>query len=122
MGKAGLRRSVALAGALVFAACAAPPAGPVRTAAPTPAVRSLPEEAAAPLPIPPPPAPRPDQCGARTLQGLVGKPEVDIPVPLEPETRRVLCTVCPRIGGYQPGRLTILYDPSSGLVTSVACG
>ncbi|HEX7799602.1 MAG TPA: proteinase inhibitor i78, partial [Asticcacaulis sp.] len=46
-------------------------------------------------PATPPAALKPmadDQCGAQPLQYLVGRPRTDIPVPLDPSTRRVVCS------------------------------
>ncbi len=56
------------------------------------------------------------------MQSLVGKRETDIPVPLEPSHRRVLCSTCPTGPEVLPGRLTILFNPATGLVTAVHCG
>ncbi|MHB8530007.1 MAG: peptidase inhibitor I78 [Caulobacteraceae bacterium] len=115
-----MRRFRFLAIVLVLAACAAPPAIPViQPPPPAPPAPRLPSPP--PLAIPPP-RPQADQCGAGALQALVGRPETQIPVPLTPGARRVICTTCPMTREYIPGRLTILFDPVSGLVTSVACG
>ena len=86
-----------------------------------------------PRPSPPPrasleaqPRPRPpvlvDTCGARPLQYLVGRPRTEIPVPLRPSLRRVLCLTCPMTQDYAPMRQTILYDSETGLVREVKCG
>jgi hypothetical protein len=76
----------------------------------------------APLAVPAPPRPPPDLCGAATMQSLVGKRETEIPVPLEPSRRRVACSTCPLSHETLPGRLTIIFDSVTGLVTSVRCG
>jgi hypothetical protein len=116
MGEAGVKAFVALAAGLCLASCAAPPAPP-----PRPAPRAF-------TPPPPPvraaPAPRPsaDQCGADDLQGLVGRSRTEIPIPLEPGMRRVVCTTCPMTDDWRPERQTILFDPATGLITSVKCG
>ena len=116
MGKAGMKRSVVLALVLALGACAAPPIPP---AMPPPA----------PPPAPPPPRPTPpvlrpsdDQCGAAELQSLVGKSKTEIPIPLMPSMRRVVCTSCPMTQDYRPDRQTILFDAATGLVTAVKCG
>ncbi len=75
-------------------------------------------------PPPPPPAParHPDLCGADPLQYLVGKPSTDIPVPVDPGRRRVICASCAVTQEVIQSRLTIVYDADSGLVKSVRCG
>ena len=94
-------------------------------------------------PAPPPPAPVPqapnqaqvqasqspayrpnpnDQCGAAALQYLVGRPRTEIPVPLQPSTRRVVCSTCVITRDYRADRQTIVFDSDSGLIKSVACG
>jgi hypothetical protein len=91
-----------------------------------------------PPPAPPPPPPRPiaynpppiyapppinrDQCGAEPLQSLVGQPRTEIPVPVNPATRRVACTTCPVTQDYNPRRLNIFFDEDTGLVREVRCG
>lgn len=86
---------------------------------------ALPARGTPPAPPPPPRAvagPRPDQCGAASLQYLVGKQKTEIPVPNDPSRRRVVCTTCPMTRDYRPDRQTILYDEASKQVTSVTCG
>jgi len=127
MGKA---RVLSMAGALGLAigvgSCAAPPPGTPGPPTPAPA-------AAAPTPVPPTPAPAPprisqaprsgiDGCGAVALKYLVGRPRTEIPIPLEPGRRRVLCATCPIEHDYDSRRQTILYDERTGVVTSVTCG
>jgi hypothetical protein len=71
----------------------------------------------------PAPAPRPsDSCGAGPLQYLVGRPRTDIPVPVNPSKRRVVCSTCAMTMDYIPDRQTITYDTQTGRVTSVRCG
>lgn len=115
MGKEGLKRLLVVAGALVLAACANQATEPPPP--PPPVVHEAP---------PPPPPPKPvawaDQCGASGLQYLVGKPKTDIPIPLEPSRRRVVCSTCPMTMDYSPVRQTILFDVNSGIVTEVKCG
>lgn len=66
------------------------------------------------------PAP-PDRCGAKDLQYLVGLPRTEIPIPVEPGLRQVICTTCPRSEDHRPERQTILFDQSTNLVTAVTC-
>lgn len=95
-------------------------------------------EPAKPPPAPPPPvaeAPPPppmvtppqslgarDTCGADPLQYLIGKPRTDIPVPVNPGQRRVVCSSCAMTQDFNATRQTIVYDSQSGLVRSVKCG
>jgi len=112
---------------LALAACAAPssqtpPPAPAATTAPprTPPPPAPPPELSAPSPAPKPAAS--DACGASELQYLVGKPRTDIPVPLIPSRRRVVCSTCVMTQDFVPYRQTVVYDASTGLVTSVRCG
>ena len=104
---------------------------------------SSPQEEA-PLPPPPPPPPpayhppaqppaqspvkpafKPlanDTCGANDLQYLIGKPRTDIPVPLQPSSRRVVCSTCVTTQEYRADRQTIVFDTDTGLIKSVTCG
>jgi hypothetical protein len=93
-----------------------------------------------PLPPPPPPKPianvakppppkpvvmtpvNPDACGAKDMQYLVGLPKSDIPVPLNPRLRRVVCSTCAMTMDYSPERQTIIFDVKTNLVTEVRCG
>jgi hypothetical protein len=116
MGKAGVSKSLGLAAALALAGAAF-------------AQTSYPPAPYLPGPYGPPPSqsayaprPTPDQCGARDLQYLVGKPTTEIPIPVEPSRRRVVCTTCPMTRETYSFRQTILFDANTGLVTSVACG
>ena len=88
-----------------------------------------------PMPVPAQPQPAPqqspaqslrpmanDQCGASTLQYLVGRPRTEIPVPLQPSTRRGVCSTCVITRDYRADRQTIVFDSDSGLIKSVGCG
>ncbi len=115
MGEEGLSlKRIAWIG-IVFsvAACASgdpvPDPGPVAAAPP-------------PRSVPVTPAPPPDQCGARELAWLVGKPKTEIPIPVQLTNRRVLCTTCPRTEEYMPRRLNIFFDQDTGVVKEVRCG
>jgi hypothetical protein len=117
-GWAGLSVKAGAAIALVvLGACAEP----VEKLPPAPAAPA----AAAPPRVftpPPPPAPPRDACGAEPLQSLVGRPRTEIPVPVFPGRRRVVCSTCVMTQDYIASRLTIIYDSNSGLVKSVRCG
>lgn len=86
--------------------------------------------ACAPGQVTPPPragdrpgAPDPsDTCGASRLQYLIGRPKSEIPVPTNPQMRRVTCTTCPITMDYSPQRLNILFDQATGIVREVRCG
>jgi hypothetical protein len=113
----GSVRIWAVAALIALGACAEP-------LAPTPA----PAAQAAPAPPPPAatasaaPSTPADRCGAAPLQYLVGKSHTDIPVPVNPAMRRVVCSTCMITQDYVEGRQTITYDTQTGLVTSVRCG
>lgn len=89
---------------------------------------STPEPAPAPPPVaeapppPPAPAPPPDTCGALEHQHLIGRLRTEIPVPLRPEQRRVMCTTCPATMDYQPDRLNFLFNAETGRIESISCG
>ena len=114
MGAPSLKRLAGGSFAFALAACAttSPPPPP-----PKPTV-----EAPAPVAAPPAPKPAADQCGLSELDGLVGRPTTEIPIPLEPGRRRVVCETCPRTMEFAPNRQTVLFDAATGRVTSVACG
>ena len=63
-----------------------------------------------------------DTCGADPLQYLIGKPRTDIPVPVNPGQRRVVCSSCAVTQDFNATRQTIVYDSQTGLVRSVKCG
>ena len=123
MDTAGLRRAFWIGALLALAACAdsrksPPPVAPAATYGPAPSVA-----AATPIAAPSPePRPAADQCGLDELRGLVGRSRLEIPIPLEPGRRRVLCETCPRSEDTVAGRQTVLFDARTGLVTSVSCG
>lgn len=110
---------------LALASCTSAPEAPM-----TPAPRTEPQ---APVyhppvsrPAPPPPAEyRPmadDQCGASALQALVGKARTEIPVPLDPGKRRVVCSSCIVTQEYRADRQTIVFSSETGIIESVKCG
>ena len=108
-----MKRAAALIGLAALGACATPPPPPPQPVA----VATRP-----PAYTPVMPARPRDSCGADALQGLVGKPRTEIPVPVHPGARRVTCTTCPVTMDYMPGRLNILYDADTGVVAQVKCG
>jgi hypothetical protein len=122
------RRLRAIAAAMLgglAAACAEPtppaPAPAPQVVAPTP-TPPLPPRASAPAPrATAQAAPEPDACGAWRLQYLVGRPHTDIPAPVEPDRRRVLCSTCVTTPENEPWRQTIVFSSATGLVTSVTC-
>jgi hypothetical protein len=100
-------------GAALTLGAAQPAAVPEATPAQTPVASAVPPAA--------PPAATPDQCGAKELQYLVGRPKIEIPIPIEPGRRRVICTTCPRMEDIRPDRQTIIFDQTTSLVTAVTC-
>jgi len=129
-------RKAWLALALLLAACT--PHYPSRTppaAAPAPAPPAPPPQPLPPSQPPqslqpprvdtPPPAPRVtvrDQCGASDLQGLVGRPRTEIPIPVDPNRQRVACTTCPVTLDYNPQRLNFCFDAQTGILKEIRCG
>lgn len=81
-----------------------------------------PPEPPAPAPSRPPPVSSRDQCGASELQGLIGRPRTEIPVPVDPNLQRVACTTCPVTMDYNPRRLNFLFDAETGRIAQVKCG
>lgn len=64
----------------------------------------------------------PDLCRAAELQWLVGRPRMEIPVPVDLSNRRVACTTCPITEDHIPTRLNIFFDQQTDRVQSVRCG
>ena len=121
LGRSGTFVAAAL---LALGACAASVAvsQPKTLTPPPPPAPPAPSPAPVAL-TPPPPASLPrDECGARPLQYLVGRSRDDIPVPVYPSRRRVVCSTCVMSQTFIPSRLTIVYDSGTGLVKSVRCG
>ena len=127
MGASGVKPRLAIAAlALLAAACAptypiAPTPAPAAVPAPAQPVQAPPEPAPH-SPIPQPDAPARDQCGAVALQGLIGRPRREVPVPLDPGRQRVACRGCPITDDYDPGRLNFFFDADSGVIREIRCG
>ena len=120
MAQGGVRVLAATAVAALAVGCTSPKPPPPTPPAPAPFI-APPPAAAPPAQAAPPPRPA-DSCGAVDLQYLIGKPRTEIPIPLYPNRRRVVCSTCPMTQDYVSTRQTIIYDAGSGLVSSVKCG
>lgn len=128
MGETGVKAAAGLILALSLVACSGP-SYPVSAPAPapeaaSPPVPSAPALAPAPArsPIPRPQVSVRDPCGAAALQGLIGRPRREIPVPLDPTRQRVACTTCPVTDDFIPTRLNIFFDADTGLIKRIRCG
>ena len=73
-------------------------------------------------PAPMPPDDGPSQCRADQYQRYIGRNRSELPARPAGETWRVTCTTCPVTMDYNPGRLNILYEQSSGVIREVKCG
>ena len=73
-------------------------------------------------PAPMPPGDSPSQCRADQYQRFIGQNRSELPSRPSNETWRVTCTTCPVTMDYNPGRLNILYDETSGVIREVKCG
>ena len=79
--------------------------------------------AAACAPIEPvPPGDGPSQCRADQYQQYIGRHRSELPPKPANETWRVTCTTFPVTMDYNPNRLNIFYEESSGIVREVKCG
>ena len=106
--KRSLRARALTGGLALLSACAAP---------------SSPPPTAAPPPVAPKPRVEPpDTCGLKAVRDLVGQSRSAIPVPVNPQLRRVTCTRCVQTQDYNPRRLNIYYDADTGVIERVACG
>jgi hypothetical protein len=120
MAQGSLRRGAGVWAALgliaVVGGCTEPAKPPP---APPPAAEAPPPP---PVVAPPPALAASDTCGADPLQYLIGKPRTDIPVPVNPGLRRVVCSSCAMTQDFVAARQTIVYDSQTGLVRMVKCG
>ncbi|WP_140985279.1 proteinase inhibitor i78 [Asticcacaulis tiandongensis] len=98
----------------VLAACATTDTPAPQPAAPAPVARPAPPPEFKPV--------QTDSCGAYALQELIGKPRSEIPVPLEPSRRRVLCSTCAATMDFNAQRQTIVFDTDTGIIKSITCG
>lgn len=124
-----LRRTIALGliAAGLYGCASAPEQRPPARSQQPPAV-AVPSPS--PVPAPRPATPRApeykplanDTCGAQPLQKLVGKPRTEIPVPLYPDKRRVVCSTCIVTQEFRADRQTIVFDTDTGIIKSVGCG
>ena len=69
-----------------------------------------------------PPDDSPSQCKADRYQSFIGRNRSELPPKPADETWRVTCTTCPVTMDYNPNRLNIFYEESSGIVREVKCG
>ena len=109
-----MKRALFAAALLALAGCESTPRLDVAPAH-RPSVPEPPLPPAAPLPVS-------DSCGAQPLQSLIGRPRTEIPVPIHPERQRVMCTSCPTTMDFNPDRLNVLFDATTGLIKEIRCG
>ena len=64
----------------------------------------------------------PDQCRADQYQRYIGRNRSELPAQPAGETWRVTCTTCPVTMDYNPRRLNIFYEQSTGVIREVRCG
>ena len=126
-----MKRHLVLVGLVALAACA--PSGRQTSTRPQPqraAIQPAPARFDTPTPyVTPKPSSQPaapataaDACGMAAHAYLVGKNRTEIPVPVDPSSRRVHCSTCPVTQDFNPRRLNIVYDEASGRITAVRCG
>lgn len=73
-------------------------------------------------PTPMPPDDGPSQCRADQYQRFVGRNRSELPARPAGEVWRVTCSTCAVTMDYNPGRLNIVYEESSGVIREVKCG
>ena len=98
-------RIVAIVAAVTATGCAPapPPEAPIASADPST------------------PAKGEDQCGAKTIANLVGRPVTEAPKSAAGHTR-VVAEGDAVTMDYSPQRLNIYYDRSTGRITRIECG
>jgi len=117
MGKEGVKRALSwMALALVLTALAACAQKPPQWASPAPTIEPVTLAKAAPQPG------RPDLCNAQSLTYLIGRPHTEIPIPVDPSTRQVVCATCIAPQDHSDTRQHIVFDAETGLITAVGCG
>ena len=62
------------------------------------------------------------QCKADQYQRFIGRHRSELPAKPADDFRRVTCTTCPVTMDYNPRRLNIFYEESSGIIREVKCG
>ena len=76
-----------------------------------------------PTPTPPTsPGEGASQCKAAQYQRYIGRNRSELPAPPAGEVWRVTCTTCPVTMDYNPRRLNILFEDSTGIIRTVQCG
>ncbi|MGV8929083.1 MAG: I78 family peptidase inhibitor [Brevundimonas sp.] len=73
-------------------------------------------------PTPLPTGDGPTQCKADQYQRYVGRNRTELPPRPSDEVWRVTCTTCPVTMDYNPRRLNIVFDESTGVIGEVKCG
>ncbi|MBU1541041.1 MAG: hemolysin [Alphaproteobacteria bacterium] len=73
-------------------------------------------------PAPTPPGDGPGQCRADQYQRYIGRNRSELPPRPTNEVWRVTCTTCPVTMDYNPARLNILFEESTGVIREVKCG
>lgn len=68
------------------------------------------------------PADGPSECKADIYSAYVGRNRSELPAKPANETWRVLCTTCPMTMDYNPERLNIVFEETSGVIREVKCG
>lgn len=88
------------------------------------AATSLLVAACAPVAVSDPEAPSPgaSQCRADQYKRYVGRNRSGLPPRPADEVWRVTCTTCPVTMDFNPGRLNILFEESTGVIREVKCG
>jgi len=71
---------------------------------------------------PMPPEDGPSQCRADQYQRYIGRHRSELPPRPAGEVWRVTCTTCAVTMDYNPSRLNIFYEESSGVIREVRCG
>jgi hypothetical protein len=71
---------------------------------------------------PPPSEDGPAQCRAQNYLRYLGGDRSELPARPADEVWRVTCTTCPVTMDYNPRRLNILFDESTGVIREVKCG
>lgn len=69
-----------------------------------------------------PPGDSPVPCRADLYQGYLGRNRSTLPTQPADEVWRVTCTTCAVTMDYNPRRLNILFDETTGVIREVKCG